>query len=553
MNATTFATVEDAFAANALPVVLYARLGGQPLAVTEVTVHHSVDRAIGTCTAICAAPRPALLELNAELEIEVGYPGASRRVFWGTVDADESITDDSGRFVRLQGRDWAHALSYPEPDGIELAGPISLKDAFRALCELREVPSYLADETTAVDGVTTIMLGGNPDIDGGNVRIDADTAPLDWLRDVSELYGYRVFGAPDGSVRLARVSGLAQRDPGATPVRFAEGENVFRIRRSRALRGMATFIEVLGARYTASDGGAVAIRAIPDVVPYDARLDPPGYVPDSVSSQAIVTDQQAQWVRNAAEVDRAAPYELLSWEFAGRADLQPGDVATLHAPNHGIEETDIWLIDIDQSVDSRGYIGRYRGWRGGGQALAAGNDCVTARVPTSGAIHAGTQTIGYYRKPSPDSHKNDDGDWVVSVPITVSNAGYSSLRLTGICHGTNSIKNRTTITGSAVEVWQLDDPSLPESGTNERNRVGSVALPTADEELSRRRDYARSDRYWQAFSLPLPGSLKGGAAELRIVCGESDGGEIDDFELDDLRLAMCGVGMPVLPGSAGDV
>jgi hypothetical protein len=143
---------------------------------------------------------------------------------------------------------------------------------------------------------------------------------------------------------------------------------------------------------------------------------------------------------------------------------------------------------------------------------------------------------------------------VVEIDITVTDADYSSLRLTGICHGTNSINNRTAITGSKVEIWQLEDPSLPESGSNEERRAGSMELPTTNEEVSRRRNYASSDRYWTPFSLPLPGTLKEGAATLVIVCGESDpedsddDPEVDDFELDDLVLTYCGVGEPTLPG-----
>jgi hypothetical protein len=157
------------------------------------------------------------------------------------------------------------------------------------------------------------------------------------------------------------------------------------------------------------------------------------------------------------------------------------------------------------------------------------------------------------RDPGEADKDREDRRWVVELPFTVVDADYSSLRLLGKCHGTNSIKNKTSITGSAVEVWQLEDPNLPQSSTNELRRVGSVDLPTADEELSRRRDYASSDHYWQDFSLPLPGSLKAGAAKLVIVCGESDDGEVDDFELKNLTLKTCGVGEPVIAGSVGGV
>lgn len=552
----TFADIGDAFTATALPVVLYVRIGDVAVEATEASVRFGVDQAVGTCTVYVPAPRPPSATLNATIEIELGYPGASARRFMGFIPSDESVTDDRGRLVRIEGVGWASRLAYPEAGGIELPGPISLKEAFRSLCALRGIPTYLADDTTAVDGMTTIMLGGNPAINGGAIRLDDQTAPLDWLQRIAPPYGYRVFDSPDGAVRLARVSGLAQPNDGETPPVYEEGVNCFRLSRQRDLRDMATYIEVKGARYTADDGGTTAIRAIPDEVPYSAELDPPGYRKATVSLQDITTDEQAQWVRQATEIDRAAPLELLGWDAPGRADLQPGNVVTLHAPDtHGVTMTDYWLMSVDEAVDDRGYTGTYTAWRGAGQALAAGNDCVTTTVTTD-VIHAGTETISWYRDPSPDSVRDpyetekDRGDrrWVVLVDITVTDEDYSSLRLTGMAHGTNSINTNTAITGSKVELWQLEDPSLPESGSNERKRVGSVDLPTLDEQRSKRRNYASSDQFWPDFSLPLPGRLKVGAATLAIVCGEDDG-EVDDFELKNLRLVMCGVGEPTLPGS----
>jgi hypothetical protein len=646
--AITFEDIDEAFTATALPVELWVRIGDVAVDATEASVSFGVDRAVGTCTVYVQAPRPATAEMNATIEVEMGYPGASARRFLGVIPSDESVLDDRGKLVRIEGVDYTSRLAYPEYAGIEIEGPVSLKDAFRSLAELRGL-TYLSDETTATDGLTEIMLGGNTLVNEGHIRIDNRTDPLSWLQRIPPAYGYRVFGCPDGSTRQARVSGLAspeftegdltislsqydyvkartsaplrdapdadgtvidffaeddigrlvgsaitaadgfdwmefyfpdigrgwaslatgggtpyfyQMIPATDPPIYEEGVNCFRIQHERSLRDMATYIEVKGARYTDEDGGTTEIRAIPDEVPYAAELDPPGYRKYTVSLQDIVTDEQAQWVREATEVDRAAPFELISWEAPGRADLQPGDVVTLVAPTHDIEATDYWLMSIDESVDSRGYIGRYSAWRGAGEALEAGNDCRSESVG-GGVIHAGTQTLSHYRDTSPDSVRDpresdqdvEDRRWVVEIAITVTDADYSSLRLTGICHGTNSIGNRTAITGSKVEVWQLEDPSEAESGSNEERRVGTMDLPTANEEYSRRRNYATTDRYWTPFSLPMPGTLKEGAATLVIVCGESDpedsddDPEVDDFELDDLVLTYCGVGEPALPGS----
>ena len=638
----TFADVSEAFTARMLPVLLYVRIGGVSIDATEARCNHSVNRPVGTCTIFCAAPRPASAVLNADIEIEMGYPGATRRTFYGFIPSDDSVTDDSGHMVRIDGVGWCSRLRDPEFAGIEVQGPVQLKEVFRSLMALREIPNYLSDDTTATDGITPIVLGGNTAITNGHIRLDNDTAPLDWLDSVPDLFGYRVFDSPDGTIRMARVSGLARPQlsdpvqttdladgdyiqpttltnfregpgtsyatidqvdegdigrvisdeqvtaegfvwmqmtfpglpagwcalsasgiprfykltPDAVPARYEEGVNVFRIGRSRDLDPMANYIEVLGARYTAEDGGTTAIRAIPDEVLYSDYLAPKGWRQYTVSSQDITTDQQAQWVRTATEVDRAAPYEEVTFDSWGKPDLQPGDVITVHAPTHDSTVEDYWVTDLDQWVDSRGYQMSVTAWRGAGQALKAGNDCRTETLTTD-VIHAGTQTISWYRDPSPDSVRDpyetekdrSDRRWVVLVPFTVTSDNYSSLRLNGICHGTNSINNKTTIDGSQIEIWQLEDPSAAENGTNERKRVGSIALPTANEELSKRRNYASTDQHWTQFRLPFPGTLMLGGATLVVVCGESDDGEVDDFELAELSLTYCGVGVPTLPGA----
>lgn len=622
-----FASIDEAAAAHTLPVLLYVRIGGEAVDATEAHVRTSVDRPIGSCTVYVPGPRPATATMNATIEIEMGYPGASARRFYGFIPSDESVTDDRGAMVRIDGIGWASRLDGPEIGGIELAGPVSLKDAFRSLCAGRDIPAYLADETLAIDGVTPIVLGGNTDVDGGNVLLDDRTAPLDWLDTVPRLYGYRVFDCPDGSIRLALVNGLAAPQlsdpvlttaivdgdyvtarvdiqfrtapttsatsiavmgtsavgrvigddrpvadgftwmpltfpgfgsgwcgiangsgtpnfyrwtPDRVPPRYEEGVNCFRMGRERDISRMANYIEVLGARYTAGDGGTVAIRAIPDEVPYAAELAPRGWRQETVSSQAIVTDQQAQWVRQATEVAWAAPMEIISWETWGRPDLQPGDVVTVQSETHEITVEDYWLVDLDESVTDRGYLARMRAWRGAGQALRAGNDCVTEVIGT-GPYHVGDETLSHYAVPAPSGTSR-------TIAVTVSSADYSSLRLSGRCHGTNSIGDRTAVTGSVIEVWQLPDPSLPSSGSNEIRKVGSLDLPTADEELSKRRPYGTQSKWWTAFSLPMPGSLKAGPAELRIVAGKPESGGYDDFEVRDLALTYCGVGLPVLPG-----
>jgi hypothetical protein len=553
MSAITFATVASAVAARNRPGLLYVRVGGEVINATEATVRHGVDQPVGTCTVYCNAPRPASVAINAEIEIEMGYPGAVRRRFIGVIPDDESVTEMRGHLLRIEGVGRASRLAWPERNGIELAANISLKDAFRSLCALRGVETYFADDTTYVDGITTITLGGNDQINGGAVRFDSRRDPLAWLIAASGMYGYRVFDSPDGAVRLARVSGLP---PESEPVAmaYAEGLNCYRIVRRRSNRPMVNYWTVEGARYTDADGATTQIRSIPAEVPYADELAPLGYRADTFASQDIVTDEQAAGVRNALEIDRGSLSNTYEWECAGHPELQPGDVVTLEAPTHGLATpTRLWLTAIEEAVTDRGYlVSRMAGWAGGGQALAAGNDCVTVAVgiPGDGCVHMGDQTLGHYKDPTPDSSAaNEDGQMRFTVDFTVADSDYTTLKLSGRTHGTNSINTDTAVTGSVIEVWQLPDPSVPESGTNEMRRVGSIELPTADEELSRARNYADSNTYWQSFVLPITGSLKTGAAELRIVAAELDGGGYDDFEIKDLELTYCGVGIPVLPGA----
>lgn len=544
MSAITFATIDAAMAATVRPVRLYVRIGGVAVEATEAHTRHGVEQPVGTCTVYMRAPRPASLTMNAEIEIEAGYAGATRRIFHGFVTDDDSDTDNRGNLVRVDGAGWASRLAYPEPNGIEITGPVSLKDAFRSLCLLREIPTYLADDSTYVDGVTEIMLGGNAQVNGGHVRIDSKTSPLAWLTRTVSLFGYRVFDSPDGAVRLARISGLPPTAE-ASIQSYSEGANCYRLSKSRDRDRMITYWEVVGARYTDADGGITQIRSIPASVPFDATLDPRGYRKDTLSSQELVTSVQADGARNAYETDYSEVREDVTWEAAGRPDLQPGDVVTVTGASHGLSSQRLWLTELSQGVTDRGYLASMAGWFGAGSALAAGDDCVSTSVtlPGDGILHIGDETVSHYADSSPDGLS-------VTVDITITDADYSSLRLTGLVHGSNSYQTRTAATGSVVELWQLDDPTLPESGSNELKRKGSMTLPTADEEYSLARAYGSSDTYWQSFSLPLPGSVKAGAAELRFIAGTTGSGR-DDYEIKTVSLVACGVGEPALPGEIG--
>jgi hypothetical protein len=417
---------------------------------------------------------------------------------------------------------WLALLAFADFADLSWPGPISLKELNRALLVRRGVPSFLLDDTTYPDGTTPIMLGGNADVDGGAVILPRRTTPQSWLDRLNRLFGYRLFDCPDGTVRLKRVSGL----PSDSALRtYEEGVNAYRFERRTDLAPMVTYWEVRGARYTAADGTQVAIRSIPAAVPYSAELDPPGYRRDEASAQELVTQALADAVRNVLEIDRGAPHQVETWEFDGAPDLQPGDVVQVESDTLGSSGLR-WLTGIDQDVTERGgYLAQMEGWAGNGEALAAGADCAEQTLIGSTGVHLGDETIAWYRTPSPSGSTH-------TVAFTVG-SDYTSLSVAGFAHGCNS-------TVSKVEVWQGGE------------RKGSSDLPVLDENFAQQLDYDQ-DQYWTAISLPVPGSLVAGAAELRVIAGSNaaaSSAPIDDFEVRDLVLRTCGVGQPELPGEA---
>lgn len=540
----SFATIGDALAATNLPVRLYCRIGGEPVDITDARTSHSVDTSLSRCTVTVPYPRPATLDLMAEIEVEAGYPGQVHRIFHGVIPDYALSIDDRGKELRVTGVGYEYYLTDPDETGLLFGVPISLKEVFRGACEWRQVPSYFSEETYLPDG-TEIMLG-EPGIDDGVVTIDNRTSPRSFLDRASGLFGYRAYGRPDGAFVQSRVSGLP--DGAAAVFTFTEGVDCFRINQSRDVRTMHTYWEVEGASYTDEDGIDVQVRSTPDEVEGSDYLPPLGYRKATISDNLLVNTTLADGCRNVMEIDYGAPSVQESFEVVGNPLLMPGSVVAITSASMESIAEARWVMSVDHDIDDRGYTTTFETWAGSGEALGAGDDCTTETItiPSDGVAHLGNETISWYKDPSPDGSS-------VTVAFTVSNDDYSSLRLSGLAHGTNTYnRGRKTepSTGSVVEVWQLQDPSQAEGGNNELRRVGSMELPTLDEEYSLRRNYGASDTYWTAFSLPMPGRLLEGAAELRIIAGKNPTGT-DDFEIKDLRLTYCGVGAPSLPEPGG--
>jgi hypothetical protein len=367
----------------------------------------------------------------------------------------------------------------------------------------------------------------------------------DELTDDNYWYYVRVLNGPTGWVAGRRTN---EDFPSVYDVTLSEpvywydeGENVRASDWDISREPIVTFVEVYGKSYTELSGGHAEIHSTPDTVPENEYIAPQDYIHKRYTSQYLVTAQQADGARNAKEIELAAPAETFTWKTAGRPDVQPGEIAVLTFPTWGIENVPVWIMRLADDVDDAGgYQHTVTGWAGKGEPLPAGDDCDEIPIATS-PRHIGNQTLSWYADPTPNGEEQ-------SISFTNPFDDYSSLKIEGLAHGSNSYNNKTASEGSKIEIWQKPDPALPDSAENELRRIGSVDLPTLDEEVARRRPYGTSNRYWTSFSLPIGGRLKAGAATLKLIAGENPDGH-DDYEVKNVTLRACGVGFPDLPGS----
>jgi hypothetical protein len=529
-----FGSVAEAVAADVKHVRLRVFVGGRALTTFEAHASHGVNQPIGTCTVVTEAPLPSFVTPNASVLVQAGYPGAVRTIFSGRLPNHEAAISEQGRWGRINAVGWASLLDYKDFADLRFAGPISLKRLFQALCKRRRVPSYRGEDVLTYDGAS-VQFGGITEIDEGDVVIDRTVSPLTWLTQKAELFGYRVYDTPIGRVMLSRVSGLPGTTAAAT---YAEGENAYRFSSRLDTRGMVTYWEVFGAKYTAAAGNVVAIRSIPAEVPYSAELDPPGYRMDAKRDEILTSTALADAVRNVLEINTSEPSELATWEVDGAPDRQPGDVVALDSDTCQVSGNR-WLMSVRQSVTDRtGYYATMEGWAGAGEALPAGDDCESSSVSSS-TYHVGDSTIAWFSDPSPDGT-------TVEIAFTVPEA-YSSLTIYGEAHGANSYfasSDNDESTASRFEIWQVPDPTQAEDDTdNKLRKVGDGQLPIMEE--------TAGVIAWQQIVIPITGSVKAGPAELHLVAGtDADTGAVDDFEVRGLTLVACGVGEPELPEEA---
>lgn len=510
-----------------------AIVNGIPTPVETFTTRHGVDQPIGSASLTVPVDGDVShIDLNADIEIKAGYADSTtERVFLGRiVDIDRTL-DITGTTMRVQAEDWATLLNFETEADATFAGSTRLADVFRAYATTRGVPLWEASHVYYPTAATHVAFGGVSAIDNGDVVIRRRTRPLAWISQKLDLFGYRVFGSPDGTVRVQRVSGLPSASAAAT---FTEGVDIFRAGHSRSTRPMVTNWTVYGARYTDDDGVSIELRSIPASVPEEPYLTPPGYRSGDVSDPMLVTQALVDAARNAHEIDYSEAYELTTWETYGRPEVQPGQVITITSASVGIETArDLWVMSVDHQFSDRGFTTRLTAWAGAGSALPAGIDETIISIG-SGVYRMGDEYLPHYVTPS------GGGNEQVSVAFTVPGT-YTSLALTGRQHGTNSYLLggvNTEASVSKLEVWQGGE------------RVGTADLPMSPENLTAAYDYT-NDAYWTDFRMPIPGKLTPGAAELRIISGRdnriSDVYALDDFEVKNLAIEARGTGSAVLP------
>lgn len=508
---------------------LVCTVAGRPLPILAVDAAHGVDQPVGTATLTLPVPLDPAVALNATAEVQAGYDETTiRTIFTGRVVTTHRELTDSGPVARVDCAGWASLLAFPDNADLIYANSSSLYGIFRSLCQRRGVPAYQADYVRFPDGVTDVRLGGQPLVDGGNVIIPRDSSPLDWLVTKAKLFGYRTFDRPDGVVMLQRVSG----SPAATTATYVEAVDLLSLSHDDDLSTMTTYWEVLGARYTDANGVNVAIRSIPSVVPYSAVLDPPGYRKTQLNDSGLVSIALADAARNVAEIDAGAPGLAESFEIEADPTLQPGLSVHLTSASLGVDGPR-WLMALHQTLDDGGYWATADVWAGGGMALPAGNDCVSIALGT-GPYHLGDEYISWYAAPNPAGH-------TLTLPFT-ADKDYTSMTVYGRAHGCNSYLiggGNSDSTVSTFEVWQ--------SG----QKVGSGQLPVLPEDYARQLTYG-NDANWRDIVIPISGQLATGAATLTIISGVDtrlpESTKYDDFEVKNLTLTTCGIGMPVFAG-----
>ena len=302
---------------------------------------------------------------------------------------------------------------------------------------------------------------------------------------------------------------------------------------------MVNYWEVKGAKYQTALGEEVAIRSIPATYTKDDRLGPRGVSHEEIRDEWLVTQALADACRNAHEIDYSTEQIRYTWETTGDPARVPGEQVAVQSPTvNGPDSPGVigdvirfapralWLTKVTHDIsDDGGWITGMEGWAGNGTALPAGDDCVTQTL-IAGSVHLGTETLSYYRNPSPNGNTSSTEH---RVSFTLA-SGYSTATIIFDGHGCNTFNRNIASTASRFELWQGGEKVM----SGEMPRLAELQIDFDD------------DGNWQTnIPIPMTGTLGAGATELRVFSGrDSAVGDYDDFEFKNVRLRLCGVGQP---------
>lgn len=525
----SLATAQQALDALDTDARLTVYVNGVLTDVTGYSGQHGVRQEVATGRLDLLLPRPAWVTPNAPVEVQGGHNDLVGTIWSGFIPNRKSSLTDRGAVFSVSMVGWAALLAEPERYDLVYPGPISARALFVALCELKGVPSYIADQTTYPDGVTEVMLGGNTRINGGAVTIRGGSSPLSQYNRLVEPYGYATFDTPQGPVVLRRVSGMP---PGEPVVTFAEGLTIGTVEGDHDTRGIANYFDVYGAEYEDEFGGRVPIRSAPDEWPANPDIYPGGRRYRKVTNSDLVRQDQADAMRENLELNDSVAATPVRWTAVGLPGLAPGDVVAVESATVEVGGR-FWLMDLDLSSDDDGFTGSCTGWAGGGVALDALNDRIEIPIQTA-PVHLGDETRSNYAVPSPTGRSRQ---WTFTLPARVSVANCR-----GRAHGWNSQQvagEQTDLQVSKWEIWrvgvdQANKDNRPESSGN---------MPVMNENIRSRLPYNPNANvtfedgstrnpigyyYWSQFAINLR-ALDAGDWILKLVCGEKAG--FDDGEV----------------------
>lgn len=353
--------------------LLQVTVNGTATTVLEAHTQHSVDASVAQASIVVPHPLPAQVVDNAPVLIEMGYAGDMETVFRGRIrgPVDRALGEsERAATIRCDGTLWRAAL--PRMTDLSFPGPISPRKVIHSLLAFQGVGEVRVEQFVHPVTGKPLMLGGVNWIDEGRVIVPAGTSPLAFIQRMCALWGYRIFDAPDGTVRVVRLSGR----PREAEFLLEEGVDLLSVSRGHDLHELVTRWEAQGASGTKPNGREVNIISRPVLgIPSALVPDPPTFIAGSVSDQIMVKRKLANAARNAQEMDYGGVAYRVRCEVPGgkrgRAGKRARQTFGVYAPSLGMAEgMDFWLTGVSRDFTEAGYWMTYEGWRPGGRPVA---------------------------------------------------------------------------------------------------------------------------------------------------------------------------------------